>query len=223
MLQQGNTGRDIDGMRQVVAAAKDGGTRLLVILREQMLQHVLAGGVEEVERLVQNDNLRTVEESCHDAHLLLVAGREVADEFLLAEHLASGEALKVLQALVNLCLRLARHLAQKGKVFLGCQEVDEEPLVDIGPHDVLPLLAFGRIDAVDGYCSFVSFQQVEHDAEERTFTGSVVAYESKDIAVVNGKRGDIAGNSLSEILLEIANGNHNSLLGLKQFRVRDSS
>ena len=135
----------------------------------------------------------------------------------ISEHLASSEALKVLQTFVNLSLRLARYLAEERKILLGRQEVDEETLVNVGPYDVLPLLAFGRIDAVDGYCSFVGFQQIEHDAEECTLAGTVVTYQTQYIAIVNSKRGDITGDGLTKLFLEIANGNHNSQFSIVNY------
>ena len=102
-----------------MTAAEDGGTRLLVILRQQVLEHVLTGGVKEVERLVEHNNLGLVEEGGYDAHLLLVACREVANELFLSEYLIGSEALKVLQTLIDLGLRLARDLAKEGKILLG--------------------------------------------------------------------------------------------------------
>ena len=55
MLQQGDAGRDVYRVLQVVAGDEDGGTRLLAVVGEQVLQNQLTGGVEEVEGLVEDD------------------------------------------------------------------------------------------------------------------------------------------------------------------------
>ena len=57
MLQQGDTGRDVYRMLQVVAGDEDGGTCLLLVVGKQVFQDQLRGGVEEVEGLVEDDNL----------------------------------------------------------------------------------------------------------------------------------------------------------------------
>ena len=57
-------------------------------------------------------------------------------------------ALEVLQALVDLLLRHARHLAQEGEILLRGEEVDEEALVDIGADMLFPGFALYRIDGL---------------------------------------------------------------------------
>ena len=146
MLQKGDARRDVDGVLQVMAGDEDGGSRLLGIVLEQVLQHQLAGGVEEVEGLVEDDRLGVAEEGGDDADLHLVTCREVADELLLAEDLAVGETLEVLEALVNFLLADAGDLAEEGEILLGGEEVDEEAFVDIGADVLFPGFAFGGVD-----------------------------------------------------------------------------
>ena len=207
-LQQGDAGGDVDGVLQVVGGDEDGGARLAVVLGEHVLQDVLRRGVEEVEGLVEDDQLRTVEEGGDDAHLLLVTGREVADELLVAEDLSGSEALEVLQALVNGFLCHVVDLAQEGEVLLGGEEVDEEALVDVGAGSGFPGFALGGVDVVEGDEALVGLQQVEEHAEEGGLAGSVVTYEAEDVAIVDGELGNVTGNGLPEGFFQIFNGNH---------------
>lgn len=78
MLQKSDARRDVRRMLQVMTRNKYGGTLCLVIFHEQLLQMILTAGVKEVERFVEDDELRACEQCRHDAHLLLVTGREVA-------------------------------------------------------------------------------------------------------------------------------------------------
>ena len=149
VLQQGDAGRDVDGVLQVVAADEDDGSRLFGIVGQQVFEDELAGGVEEVERLVEDDYLRAAQQGADDANLHLVAGREIADELLLAEDFASGEALELLEALFYFLLADARHFAEKGKVLFGREEVDEEAFVDVGSYVLLPGFALGGVDEGD--------------------------------------------------------------------------
>ena len=103
-LQKCYAGGDVDSVLQVVARDENGGTCLLIILRQDVLEHVLRRRVQKVEGLVENDQFRTVEEGRNDAYLLLVASRQVADEFLASEDLAAGKALVWLQPLRDLRL-----------------------------------------------------------------------------------------------------------------------
>ncbi len=89
VLQEGNARRDVDGVLQVVAGDDDGGTGLLGVFAQQVLQQHLTGGVEEVEGFVEDDDLGVADEGGDDADLHLVTGREVADELLLSEELAA--------------------------------------------------------------------------------------------------------------------------------------
>ena len=57
MLQQCNSGADINGMLQVMATYQNGGTSLFVVFRKQMLDGTLTAGVKEVKGLVQNQDL----------------------------------------------------------------------------------------------------------------------------------------------------------------------
>ena len=78
MLKQSHTCRYFHRVLQVMARDKHSGTRRLVELCDESFQLVLAAWVEEVERLVEHHELRTVEQSGYNAHFLLVASREVA-------------------------------------------------------------------------------------------------------------------------------------------------
>lgn len=78
MLQKSDARRDVRRVLQVMTRNKYGSTLRLVIFHEQLLQMVLTAGVEEVERFVEDDELWACEQCRHDAHLLLVTGREVA-------------------------------------------------------------------------------------------------------------------------------------------------
>ena len=146
MLQKGDARRDVDGVLQVMAGDEDGGSRLAVIIGENVLQDILRRGIEEVEGLVEDDRLGVAEEGGDDADLHLVTCREVADELLLAEDLVVGETLEVLEALVNFLLADAGDLAEEGEILLGGEEVDEESIIDIGAHIVFPSLTFCRVD-----------------------------------------------------------------------------
>ena len=82
-MGQGDAGADFYRMGQVMARHEDGGTRFLVVGLKQVPQCGLRTGVEEIERFVQNQELGAVKQGGKDARFLLVARREVPDEFLL--------------------------------------------------------------------------------------------------------------------------------------------
>ena len=62
-LEEGNARGDVDGVRQVMTGDENGGSRLAVIIGEDVLQDVLRRGVEEIEGLVEDDQLGTHDES----------------------------------------------------------------------------------------------------------------------------------------------------------------
>ena len=68
VLQQDDAGADVHRVVQVVAGDEDGGAVLLIILLQQVLDDGLAGRVEEVERLVQDEQARVVNHSGDDAY-----------------------------------------------------------------------------------------------------------------------------------------------------------
>ena len=200
-------------MLQVVAGDEDGGTSCLVILLEQTLQDDLRRRVEEVERLVENDQVGSGEHRRDDTYLLLVACAEVADEFLLSEYLALHEMLEGSQPFVGFLLRHTVCLSHELEVLLGCEEVDEEGLVDVGSGELFPLLALGGIDGSlcggmdDSDFAFVGFEEVEQQTEESSLTGSVVTDESEHIALVDFKMIDVDGNILAERLFQVVDVN----------------
>ena len=119
----------------------------------------------------------------------------------MTEDLPAGKTLKVLKSLIDSLLAHVGNLANEGEVLFGGEEVDEETFVDISAGFGLPFLRFGRVDAVEGYCSCIRLQQVEQHTEEGGFSCSVVTYESEDVPVVDGQFGNIAGDGLAKLLL----------------------
>ena len=61
VLEQCNTWAYIHGVLQVVATDKDGCPSLLIIFFQQVLDGALAAGIEEIKRLVEDDNLGLAE------------------------------------------------------------------------------------------------------------------------------------------------------------------
>ena len=186
MLQQGDAWADVHRVVQVVAGDDDGGLVLLVVALQQVLDDGLAGGVEEVEGLVQYEQPGLVQHGGDDAYLLLVAHGVVADELLLPQHLAVHEAVEGLQAAVHLVFLEAVHAADEVEVLLGGEVLDEEALVDEGAGGGLPVLALAHVDAVDGDGTPVGLQQVEHEAEQGGLARAVVAHQAEHVA-----RGDV--------------------------------
>ena len=139
MLQQGDARADVHRVVQVVAGDEDGGAVFLVVCPQQVLDDGLAGRVEEVERFVQDEQPRVVQQGGDDAYLLLVAHGVVADELLLSQHLAVHEALEGAEAFVHLFLAESVHAADEVEVFLRREVVDEEAVVDVRAGDVRPM------------------------------------------------------------------------------------
>ena len=170
-------------MLQVVARHNHRSSRLLVVVEQHLLQHVLASGVEEVERLVESNQFGAVQQCGNDAHLMSVAGREVAYVLLLVEYLAVHKWLEAGQAFCYLLLRHARHTSDEVEVFFCGEEVDEETVVDVRTGICLPVLAQCRVDCLRGafrsrlHCHYtlVRLQKVEHKAEQRCLAGTIVA------------------------------------------------
>ena len=127
MLQQGNAGRDVYRMLQVVAGDEDGGTRLLLVVGKQVLEDQLRGGVEEVERLIEDDGLRTAEEGRDDTYLLLVTCGEVADELLLSENLAPEKRSKSCRRSSTCCCVMPDTLPRKAKYSSGVRKSMRNP------------------------------------------------------------------------------------------------
>ena len=144
---------------------------LLGIVRQQVFEEYLTGGVEEVERFVEDYDLGLTEEGRNDAYLHLVTCREVADELLLSEYLAIGKAFKLCQALIDFGLTHTGNLAQKGKILLRCEEINKETLVYISTYMLFPCLTLCRVDSLSLLTSgrrdkvadrsFIGFEQVK--------------------------------------------------------------
>ena len=198
MLEEGDARGYLDGVLEVVRRDEDGGACFLVIGGEHLLEDVLRRGVEEVEGLVEDDEVGTVEECGYDAYLLLVSGAEVAYELLLVEDFAVHELVEVVLALLDLLFAHGVGLAYELEILLGCEEVDEEGFVDVGAGGGLPVFVLGGVDAVDGHFSLVGLEEVEYHAEEGGLSGSVVSHESEDVAFVDVELGDVDGCLLTE-------------------------
>lgn len=97
MFEQDNAGAYIHGVGQIVTADDDRVAGLAGIFGDYVLQNILACGVKIVERLVENYNVGMSEKGRHDTDFLLVAGRHVAYQFLLAENFVVGEMVKALK------------------------------------------------------------------------------------------------------------------------------
>ena len=186
---------------------------------------VLAAWVEKVERLVENHELRIVEQCCHNANLLFVASREVAYVLLLSHYLVAHEGLERLKTFVHLLLFHSRHLAYKLKILLSSKEVDEERVVDESASQQFPVLALCRIDFVRHRrrvynrllqigskhlligthydIALCSLRQIEHQAEQCGLAGTVIAHESQHLTIINGKLPDVNGSMFAETLFEI--------------------
>ena len=113
VFQQSDTGADIDGVRQIVTADDNGGTRGVIVFCQRALQDTLARGVEEIEWLVEDDQRGLVKQGGYDAYLLLVAGREVADELLLLQYLARHQMLESLHTCFHLLFAYPAHLSDE--------------------------------------------------------------------------------------------------------------
>ena len=61
-LKQGDTGRDVNSVLQVMTGNEYRSLSLAIVCRELMLQDVLRLRVEKVEGLIENHQLRTIEE-----------------------------------------------------------------------------------------------------------------------------------------------------------------
>lgn len=57
VFQEGDAGGDVNGVLQVMAGDDNRSMSLTSIVADEVLQHQLAGGVEEVEGFVENDGL----------------------------------------------------------------------------------------------------------------------------------------------------------------------
>ena len=211
MLEQGDAGADVDGVLQVVARYEDGGAGLLVVLREEVLDGTLAAGVEEVEGLVEDKHLRAKEHGGHDAHLLLIAGTESADELLLSCKLVCHEMLVLRKELLQLLVARIGEAGNELEVLVGGQVVDEETLVYESTCPILPSFCFGHVDVNFSVfhvnCSRVCLDKVEDETEERAFACTIVTNKSKQFTAVDGEFWYVDGNLFAECLLEVFNNN----------------
>ena len=143
----------------------------------------------------------------HDAHLLLVAGREVTYELLLPQNLSCQEGVELLE---QLCTFLGRHVGDLGyevEVLIGGEIVDEETFIHIGACPVLPALGLRHIHiliaALHAHMPIVGLDEIEHKAEQSALACSVVTDETKYLAVVYLKLLNIDCHLGAECLLEV--------------------
>ena len=203
MLQQGDAGADVNGVVQVVAGDEDGGAVFLVIGPQQVLDDGLAGGVEEVEGFVQDEQPGVVQHGADDAYLLLVAHGVIADEFLLSQDLAVHEAVEGAEAFVHVILLQPVHAADEVEVFFGREVVDEEAVVDVRAGDVLPVLGAGDVRPGDGHRALVGLHQVQDEAEQGGLARAVVAHQAQHVAVGDGVVFDVDGPFRAVGLLQV--------------------
>ena len=112
------------------------------------------------------------------------------------------------ESLVECLLAHEADLCQEGEVLFGREVVDEESLVDVCARELLPLFRLRGCDAVVVDAALVGLEQVEYESEEGGLAGSVVAYESQQVAVVDGECIDVAGRCLAEALFQVFNLDH---------------
>ena len=62
LFQQGDACGDVYGMGKIMAGDENGGSRLMIIVGEDMLQDVLRRGIEKIEGLVEDNQLRAHDE-----------------------------------------------------------------------------------------------------------------------------------------------------------------
>ena len=218
MLEQGDARAYFDGVVEVVRRDQHRGPCLAVVGSQQVLDDGLAGGVEEVERLVEDEQLGTVEHGADDAYLLLVAHGVVTDELLFAEDFAVEEGAEVLEAFADGLFLHAIHAAEEGEVFVGREVVDEEALVDEGTGVALPVLGGGdggvgerAVLGADGDVAFVGFQKVEDEAEQRGLAGTVITDEAHHVAVADDVTVDVGGDDAAELLMQIVDGDNHGV------------
>ena len=211
MLEQGDAGADVDGVLQVVARDEYGGAGLLVVLREEVLDGALAAGVEEVEGLVEDEHLWAQEHGCDDTYLLLVAGAQVADEFLLSDYLVCHEVAEAVEEGLQVVGGDSADACYELEVFVGGEVVDEEGFVDVCTCPVFPLLGFSHVHVDVGllevachvHVTVVGFYQVEDESEEGALASSVVAHKSQHLTAVDGVAVDVDGDFLAKTFLQV--------------------
>ena len=203
VFEQGDAGTDIQGVGEVVAGNDDGGSCFAVVTLEQVLHGVLAGGVEEVEGFVEQQQPGIVEHGSDDAYLLLVSGGEVADEGVGAEHFAIHEVFKFLQTRGNGVFADVVDFTDEIEVFFGGKVLDEEAGVYIRTGLLFPLFAVCRSHASYACHAAVGLNEVEYNAEKRRLACPVVAYQSDDFTVVYGIVLDVEGNFLAKGFLYV--------------------
>lgn len=173
VFEQGDARADVERVGEVVGRDDDCGLLLLVVGLEQVFHSKLRCGVEEVERLVEQEQARMMKHGAYDAHFLLVAHREVADEGVLAEHFAVHERVEPQKALAERFVIYAGDLGYEAEIFFWREVIDQESRIDKRSRARFPLLAFGCVarhglaaeEAVYGDVARVGLEQVEDDAE----------------------------------------------------------
>lgn len=148
MVHDEEAGGDVGDELEVVARDDDCSTGGAVVVGEEPLQCLLAAWVEEVERFVEDDYSRVVDECRGDSHLLSVACREIADERRGGEKFVAGETVELLDAFAEFSGGNPVDTCDEVEVLFRTEEVDEESLVDERSRPCLPFLRQPRVDAV---------------------------------------------------------------------------
>ena len=135
----------------------------------------LRTGIQIIKGFVQNQDGGIHQHGGNDANLLAVAVGEVVDEFAGPKDFAVHERFKALQAGAEDVVRNAVALGHKTKELFRRIELHQKTAVQIGPGEFFPGFVFTDTLATHGYIPAGGLDQIQHEAHEGCFAGTVVA------------------------------------------------
>jgi hypothetical protein len=200
--------RDALGFLHVVRRQEHGDAFLFVERLDLRPQLVARLRIETERRLVEEQDLRRVQESARDLQTPLHPAREVLDRVVLP--LPEFEDLQELFG--PLVPRRARHAVQDAvelHVFVRRQFLVEARILK---HDAEAPPHFGRlrdrVQAVDFERSAGRREQRRQHLDRRRLAGAVGAEEREDLALSDVERDVVDGRHLSVLLHQVSYANH---------------
>ena len=135
-----------------------------------------------------------------DADFLLISHREAADIFLLSKDFSTHQLFERLQAFIHFLLAEAIDFTYEIEVFFRGKVIDQETLINKGTHFTLPVLSFTYVHLIYADVAIISFQQVEYQAEEGSFSCTIIAHQTNHLASIHHITVDIHGDLLAKTL-----------------------
>src|SRR5699024_8816262 len=101
------------------------------------------------------------------------------------DYFAIEEQLKFLKMQFQVAFRHAVNTPQRLKILTSSQVSHQHMLIQIGSDVLLPFFGLLYLLSFDGYAAHRGTNQIQNKLKERSFSGSVIAHQSKTFTFRN--------------------------------------